>query len=48
MKDLNAVHLIGRFGQDPEVKYTDTGTARATFSVVSYRLRADPGGTWFR
>ena len=41
MKDLNAVHLIGRLGQDPEVHYTDTGTARTTFSVATNRTWTD-------
>ena len=27
MKDLNSVQLIGRLGQDPNVQYTDHGTA---------------------
>jgi single-strand DNA-binding protein len=37
MKDLNAVHLIGRLGQDPEVQNSDRGTARTTFSVATTR-----------
>ncbi len=28
MKDLNSVQLIGRLGQDPDVQYSDQGTAR--------------------
>ena len=35
MKDLNRVQLIGHLGQDPEVKYTEQGTARTTFSVAT-------------
>src|ERR687886_2729198 len=35
MKDLNRVQRIGHLGQDPEVKYTATGTARTTFSVAT-------------
>ena len=35
MQDLNRVQLIGHLGQDPEVKYTATGTARTTFSVAT-------------
>ena len=35
MQDLNRVQLIGHLGHDPEVKYTATGTARTTFSVVT-------------
>jgi single-strand DNA-binding protein len=44
MKDLNAVHLIGRLGQDPEVQYTDQGTARTTFSVATHRTWTDADG----
>src|SRR5215216_4754525 len=44
MKDLNAVHLIGRLGQDPEVHSTDTGTARTTFSVATNRSWTDAEG----
>ena len=35
MNDLNRVQLIGHVGQDPEVTYTATGTARTTFRVAS-------------
>ncbi len=41
MKDLNCVQLIGRLGQDPSVTYTDTGTARTTFSVATNRHLTD-------
>lgn len=44
MKDLNAVQLIGRLGQDPEVHYTDRGTARTTFSVATNRSWTDADG----
>ena len=35
MHDLNRVQLIGHLGQDPEVKYTEQGTARTTFRVAT-------------
>ena len=35
MHDLNRVQLIGHLGQDPEVKYTEQGTARTTLSVAT-------------
>ena len=35
MRDLDRVQLIGHLGQDPETKYTATGTARTTFSVAT-------------
>src|SRR5919206_4894046 len=44
MRDLNRVQLIGHLGQDPEVKYTATGTARTTFSVATrYRWKDADG-----
>ena len=43
MKDLNRVQLIGHLGQDPEVTYTATGTARTTFRVAtSARMEVPP------
>ena len=44
MKDLNSVQLIGRLGQDPDVHYTDTGTARTTFSVATHHSWTDADG----
>src|SRR5215218_1123165 len=44
MKDLNCVQLIGRLGQDPEVQYTDRGTARTTFSIATSRHWTDADG----
>ena len=44
MKDLNSVQLIGRLGQDPNVQYTDRGTARTTFSVATNRTWTDADG----
>ena len=44
MKDLNRVQLIGRLGQDPDVQYTDHGTARTTFSVATNRTWTDADG----
>src|ERR671916_2230152 len=44
MKDLNAVQLIGRLGQDPDVQYNDRGTARTTFRVATNRTWTDADG----
>ena len=44
MHDLNRVQRIGHLGQDPEVKYTATGTARTTFSVASSQRWKDADG----
>ena len=44
MHDLNRVQLIGHLGQEPEVTYTATGTARTTFSVATSTRRKDADG----
>jgi single-strand DNA-binding protein len=44
MKDLNRVQLIGHLGHDPEVKYTEQGTARTTFSVATSARWKDADG----
>src|ERR671932_1290917 len=35
LQDLDRIQLIGHLGQDPEVTYTPTGTARTTFTVAT-------------
>lgn len=37
MKSLNKVQLIGNLTRDPELKYTGTGTAVATFTIATNR-----------
>ena len=37
MKSLNKVQLIGNLTKDPEVKYTATGMAVATFTIATNR-----------
>ena len=44
MHDLNRVQRIGHLGQDPEVTYTATGTARTTFTVVTSACWKDADG----
>ena len=44
MKDLNRVQLIGHLGHDPEVTYTEQGTARTTFSVATSARWKDAHG----
>jgi len=34
-KSLNKVQLIGNLGKDPELKYTSSGVAVATFSIAT-------------
>ncbi len=43
-KDLNRVQLIGHIGGDPDVRYLESGTAVATFSVATNRTWKDPTG----
>jgi len=43
-KDLNQVHLIGRLGQDPEVKYSQEGKPVATLHVATGRHWKGEGG----
>lgn len=45
-KDLNKVMLIGRLGQDPELKYTQTGIALVNFSVATGSKWKDQEGNW--
>lgn len=40
-KDLNKVMITGRLGRDPELRYTQSGEAVATFSVASGRPTRD-------
>ena len=35
MRSLNSVQLIGNLGQDPEVKYMQSGDAVASFSLAT-------------
>src|ERR671933_1980841 len=44
MQDLNRVQHIGHLGHDPEVKYTEQGTARTTFSVATRARWKDAAG----
>lgn len=41
---LNRVILIGRLTQDPELRYTNTGTAVATFTLAVDRNRPNQSG----
>lgn len=43
-RDLNKVMLTGRLGQDPEVSYTQQGSARVTFTIASNRSWKDGDG----
>lgn len=45
-KDLNKVMLIGRLGQDPEIRYTQSGVAVTSFSVATNFRWKDQEGNW--
>jgi len=53
-KDLNKVQVIGYLGVDPELRYTQQGTAVTTFRVAASRTWTDAAGArqeeteWFR
>lgn len=44
-RGINKVVLVGRLGQDPELKYTNTGTAVSTFSVATNDSYVDRSGS---
>ena len=41
---VNKVILIGRLGQDPEIRYTPAGNAVANFSIATNRSYKDREG----
>jgi single-strand DNA-binding protein len=41
---LNRVMLIGRLGRDPEMRFTDSGTPIANFSLATERTWRDEAG----
>jgi len=45
-KDLNKVMLIGRLGQDPELKYTQSGIAVVNFSLATGMKWKDQEGNY--
>lgn len=44
MKSLNKVQLIGNLTRDPELKYTGTGMAVATFTIATNRSWSTDAG----
>jgi len=44
MASLNKVHLIGNLGRDPEVRYTKSGKAVASFSIATTEKWTDESG----
>lgn len=43
-RSLNLVFLIGNLTRDPELRYTSTGTAVATFTIATNRNYVDSAG----
>ena len=46
MASLNRVFLIGNLGKNPEVRYTASGTAVASFSLATSEKFKNKGGEW--
>ena len=46
MASLNKVLLIGNLGKDPEIRYTTSGTAVASFSLATSERFKNKGGDW--
>jgi len=46
MASLNKVMLIGNLGKDPEVRYTTSGTAVASFSIATTERFKNKSGEW--
>ena len=44
MAGVNKVILVGRLGADPEVRYTNTGTAVANFNIATSSSYTDKSG----
>jgi single-strand DNA-binding protein len=46
MASLNKVMLIGNLGKDPEVRYTASGNAVASFSIATTEKFKNKNGEW--
>ncbi len=46
-KEVNQVVLVGRVGRDPEIRYFESGTSMATFSLAVNRPTKDKKTDWF-
>lgn len=45
-RGVNKAILVGNVGKDPEVRYTQSGTAVATFSLATSDRKKGPDGQW--
>ncbi len=46
-KEVNQVTVIGRVGQDPELRYFESGNSLATFSLAVNRPTKNKETDWF-
>lgn len=46
MSSLNKAMIIGRLGQDPDVRYTQSNTAVANLSIATSERYKDSSGEW--
>ncbi len=46
MKTINKVQLLGNTGRDPEVRYTQSGTAIASFSLATASRKKNQSGEY--
>ncbi len=44
---INVVHLIGRVGGDPDMKYFESGTVKCRLTLAVNRRRRDSEPDWF-
>ncbi|MEM6751971.1 MAG: single-stranded DNA-binding protein [Cyanobacteria bacterium P01_C01_bin.38] len=44
---INVVHLVGRVGIDPDMKYFDSGNVKCRLTLAVDRRRKDSGPDWF-
>ncbi|MEM8780260.1 MAG: single-stranded DNA-binding protein [Cyanobacteria bacterium P01_G01_bin.49] len=45
--NLNQINLVGRIGQDPEIKYFESGTVITKLSLAVNRRRKNEEPDWF-
>ncbi len=44
---INVVHLVGRVGTNPEMRYFDSGSVKCRLTLAVDRRRKDSGPDWF-
>ena len=47
MTNLNQIMLVGRLGQDPEIRYFESGAVLARITVAVDRGRREEAPNWF-